>query len=541
MGSTTHEESPSMTAPRKLTAENGAPVENNQQSQTAGVNGPVLMQDHNLIEKLARFDRERIPERVVHARGSGAFGTFELTADVSKWTKAKFLGQVGKKTEVLARFSTVALELGSADTVRDPRGFALKFYTEEGNYDLVGNNTPVFFIRDPLKFPDFIHSQKRDPYSHVQEPNNAWDFFSHSPEATHQFTWLFGDRGIPKSYRHMDGFGSHTFQWVNAKGEAFWVKYHFKTQQGIETFVAEEAQRVGGENPNHHHLDLLHSIERGEFPSWKVQVQIMPVADAQTYRFNPFDLTKVWSHKDYPKTDIGILTLNRNPDNYFAEIEQAAFNPANFVPGIGPSPDKMLQGRLFSYGDTQRYRLGINHTQLPVNRPHATTAQNYGRDGAMRGDGNGGRGPQLRTQQLQRRAQAKQRAGVRAARNPRLDRQPPMAEAPRGQRLRPGRRSLSPDGRSGQRAAGEQHRGRPGRRDAAGHHRPLDRLFPPGRCRLRRAARKGHQGRAGEGQGRGSERAGRQAGARREPQLIRGGRRVPRVRPGTGAALDLLH
>jgi catalase len=382
-----------MTDSRKLTTENGAPVENNQQSQTAGPGGPVLMQDHHLIEKLARFDRERIPERVVHARGSGAFGTFEVTADVSKWTKARFLGPVGKKTEVLARFSTVALELGSADTVRDPRGFALKFYTEEGNYDLVGNNTPVFFIRDPLKFPDFIHSQKRDPYSHVQEPNNAWDFFSHSPEATHQFTWLFGDRGIPKSYRHMDGFGSHTFQWVNAKGEAFWVKYHFKTHQGIETFVAEEAQRVGGENPNHHHLDLLHSIERGEFPSWKVQVQIMPVAEAQTYRFNPFDLTKVWSHKDYPKIDIGILTLNRNPDNYFAEIEQAAFNPANFVPGIGPSPDKMLQGRLFSYGDTQRYRLGINHTQLPVNRPHATTAQNYGRDGAMRGDGNGGRGP----------------------------------------------------------------------------------------------------------------------------------------------------
>jgi catalase len=381
-----------MTDTRTLTTENGAPVENNQQSQTAGADGPVLMQDHHLIEKLARFDRERIPERVVHARGSGAFGTFEVTADVTKWTKAKFLSQVGKKTEVLVRFSTVALELGSADTVRDPRGFALKFYTEEGNYDLVGNNTPIFFIRDPLKFPDFIHSQKRDPYSHVQEPDNAWDFFSHSPEATHQFTWLFGDRGIPRSYRHMDGFGSHTFQWVNAKGEAFWVKYHFKTRQGIECLTAEEAQRIAGENPNHHHLDLLHAIERGEFPSWTVQVQVMPLAEAQHYRFNPFDLTKVWSHKDYPKTDIGILTLHRNPDNYFAEIEQAAFNPANFVPGIGPSPDKMLQGRLFSYGDTQRYRLGINHTQLPVNCPRATRAANYGRDGAMRYD-NGGRGP----------------------------------------------------------------------------------------------------------------------------------------------------
>jgi len=381
-----------MTESRKLTTENGAPVENNQQSQTAGPNGPVLMQDHHLIEKLARFDRERIPERVVHARGSGAFGTFEVKADVTRWTKARFLSQVGKKTEVLARFSTVALELGSADTVRDPRGFALKFYTEEGNYDLVGNNTPIFFIRDPLKFPDFIHSQKRDPYTHVQEPDNAWDFFSHSPETTHQFTWLFGDRGIPKSYRHMDGFGSHTFQWVNAKGEAFWVKYHFKTNQGIECFTAEEAQRVAGENPNHHHLDLLRAIERGDHPSWTVQVQIMPLAEAQSYRFNPFDLTKVWPHKDYPKIDIGTLTLNRNPDNYFAEIEQAAFNPANFVPGIGPSPDKMLQGRLFSYGDTQRYRLGINHTQLPVNCPHATRAANYGRDGAMRYD-NGGRSP----------------------------------------------------------------------------------------------------------------------------------------------------
>jgi catalase len=381
-----------MTDSRKLTTENGAPVENNQQSQTAGPTGPVLMQDHHLIEKLARFDRERIPERVVHARGSGAFGTFEVTADVTPWTRAHFLGQIGRKTEVLARFSTVALELGSADTVRDPRGFALKFYTEEGNYDLVGNNTPIFFIRDPLKFPDFIHSQKRDPYSHVQEPNNAWDFFSLSPETTHQFTWLFGDRGIPKSYRHMDGFGSHTFQWMNGKGEAFWVKYHFKTDQGIQCFTAEEAQRVGGENPNHHHLDLLHAIERGEFPSWSVKIQLMPAADAQRFRFNPFDLTKVWSQKDYPLIDVGRLTLNRNPENYFAEIEQAAFNPANFVRGIGPSPDKMLQGRLFSYGDTQRYRLGINHTQLPVNCPHATRAANYGRDGAMRYD-NHGRAP----------------------------------------------------------------------------------------------------------------------------------------------------
>ena len=380
-----------MSERKTLTTAAGAPVADNQNSQTAGPGGPVLLQDHHLIEKLARFDRERIPERVVHARGSGAYGYFEATQDVSPFTKAKFLNQVGKRTEVFLRFSTVALELGSADTVRDPRGFALKFYTEDGNYDLVGNNTPVFFIRDPLKFPDFIHSQKRDPYTHVQEPDNAWDFFSHSPEATHQFTWLFGERGIPASYRHMDGFGSHTFQWMNAAGEAFWVKYHFKTNQGIKCLTTEESQRLGGENPNHHHLDLLHAIERGEFPSWTLKVQLMPVAEAESYRFNPFDLTKVWHYSDYPLHEVGRLVLDRNPDNYFADVEQAAFNPGNFVPGIGPSPDKMLQGRLFSYGDTQRYRLGINHTALPVNCPHAVKADNYARDGAMRFDGNEGR------------------------------------------------------------------------------------------------------------------------------------------------------
>lgn len=374
-----------------LTTESGAPVPNNQQSETAGPGGPLLMQDHHLIEKLARFAREKIPERIVHARGSAAYGVFEVTKDVTRWTKAKFLGQVGKKTGVFLRFSTVALELGSPDTVRDPRGFAVKFYTEDGNYDLVGNNTPVFFIRDPLKFPDFIHSQKRDPYTHVQEPDNAWDFFSHSPEATHQFTWLFGDRGIPATLRHTDGFGSHTFQWLNARGEAFWVKYHFKTDQGIKCLTSAEAAKIGGENPNHHHSDLLQAIDRGEFPSWTLKVQVMPVAEAANYRFNPFDLTKVWPYQDYPLQEIGKLTLNRNPDNYFADVEQSAFNPANFVPGIGPSPDKMLQGRLFSYGDAHRYRLGINHTQLPVNCPHAAKARNYGRDGAMRFDGNSGR------------------------------------------------------------------------------------------------------------------------------------------------------
>jgi catalase len=374
-----------------LTTESGAPVADNQHSQTAGTEGPVLLQDHVLIEKLARFERERIPERVVHAKGSGAFGHFEVTRDLSRFTRAKFLGKVGLRTEVFVRFSTVAGEKGSADTVRDPRGFAVRFYTEDGNYDLVGNNTPVFFIRDPLKFPDFIHSQKRDPCTNMQEPDNVWDFFSLSPETTHQFVWLFGDRGIPADFRHMDGFGSHTFQWVNAKGEAVWVKYHFKTDQGIKCLTAQEAARIAGENPDHGQLDLRQAIERKEFPSWTVKVQIMPFADAAKYRFNPFDLTKVWSQKDYPLQELGKMVLDRNPENYFADVEQAAFNPAHFVPGIGPSPDKMLQGRLFSYGDAHRYRLGINHTQIPVNRPHAAEANNYGRDGFMRFDGNSGR------------------------------------------------------------------------------------------------------------------------------------------------------
>jgi catalase len=376
-----------------LTTDAGAPVADNQHSQTAGANGPTLLQDHHLIEKLARFDRERIPERVVHARGSGAFGHFEVVADVSHWTKAAFLQPVGKRTAVFVRFSTVALEAGSADTVRDPRGFAIKFYTEEGNYDLVGNNTPIFFIRDAMKFPDFIHAQKRDPRTHLRSPDNAWDFFAHSPEATHQFTWLFGDRGIPRSYRHMDGFGSHAFQWTNVAGEAFWVKYHFKTNQGIECLSAAEAARLAGERPDHHHADLFDAIEQSAYPSWTLKVQVMTSAEATRARIDPFDVTKVWPYADHPLIEVGRLVLDRNPSNYFAEVEQAAFNPANFVPGIGPSPDRLLQGRLFSYGDAQRYRLGINHTLLPVNRPLATTARTYGRDGAMRCDDNGGADP----------------------------------------------------------------------------------------------------------------------------------------------------
>ncbi|EDY44199.1 catalase [Streptomyces sp. SPB074] len=366
-----------------LTTEAGAPVADNQNSESAGVGGPVLVQDQSLLEKLAHFNRERIPERVVHARGAGAYGTFTVTADVSRWTRARFLSEVGKRTETFLRFSTVAGNLGAADAVRDPRGFALEFYTEDGNYDLVGNNTPVFFIKDAIKFPDFIHTQKRDPYTGSQEPDNVWDFWGLSPESTHQVTWLFGDRGIPASYRHMNGYGSHTYQWNNAAGETFWVKYHFKTDQGIRTLTAEEAARLAGADPDSHQRDLREAIERGEYPSWTVQAQIMPAADAGHYRFNPFDLTKVWPHEDYPPIEIGRLELNRNPQNVFAEVEQSVFSPAHFVPGIGPSPDKMLQGRLFAYGDAHRYRVGINADHLPVNRPHAAEARTYSRDGFL--------------------------------------------------------------------------------------------------------------------------------------------------------------
>jgi catalase len=368
---------------RVLTTESGAPVADNQNSASAGIGGPLLLQDQHLLEKLARFNRERIPERVVHARGSGAYGYFEVTDDITDFTHADFLSTVGKRTEVFLRFSTVADSLGGADAVRDPRGFAVKFYTEQGNYDLVGNNTPVFFIKDPIKFPDFIHSQKRDPFTGRQEPDNVWDFWAHSPEATHQVTWLMGDRGIPASYRHMNGYGSHTYQWTNAEGEAFFVKYHFKTNQGVRSLSSEQAAELAGRNPNSHQTDLLQAIERGVNPSWTLHVQVMPAADAAEYRFNPFDVTKVWPHRDYPLRRVGRLVLDRNPDNVFAEVEQAAFSPNNFVPGIGPSPDKMLQGRLFAYADAHRYRLGVNHTLLAVNAPKATTAQNYGRDGFM--------------------------------------------------------------------------------------------------------------------------------------------------------------
>ncbi|MFC8669586.1 catalase [Streptomyces sp. NPDC057199] len=374
---------------RVLTTESGAPVADNQNSASAGAGGPLLLQDQHLLEKLARFNRERIPERVVHARGSGAYGHFEVTDDVTGFTHADFLSAVGRRTEVFLRFSTVADSLGGADAVRDPRGFAVKFYTEQGNYDLVGNNTPVFFIKDPIKFPDFIHSQKRDPFTGRQEPDNVWDFWAHAPEATHQITWLMGDRGIPASYRHMNGYGSHTYQWTNAEGEAFFVKYHFKTNQGIRSLSSEQAAEIAGNDPGSHQTDLLQAIERGVRPSWTLYVQVMPAAEADGYRFNPFDLTKVWPHEDYPLQRVGRLVLDRNPDNVFAEVEQAAFSPNNFVPGIGPSPDRMLQGRLFAYADAHRYRLGVNHTLLAVNAPRAAVASNYGRDGLMAANSQG--------------------------------------------------------------------------------------------------------------------------------------------------------
>ncbi len=369
------------------TTDAGIPAPSDEYSLSVGPQGPLLLQDHYLIQKMAQFNRERVPERVVHAKGSGAFGYFEVTEDVTQWTKAAFLNKVGKRTPALARFSTVAGELGSA-TVRDPRGFALKFYTEEGNYDMVGNNTPIFFVRDPTKFQDFIHSQKRMPDTDMRSNNAQWDFWSLSPESLHQVTFLMSDRGTPRTYRHMNGYSSHTYMWINAKGERFWVKYHFKTEQGIQNFTDAEAVAMTAEDPDYHRRDLRESINKKDYPVWRLEMQIMPFDDAGSYRFNPFDLTKVWPHGDYKPIAIGRLVLDRNPDNFFAQIEQAAFEPANMVSGIGPSPDKMLLGRLFSYPDTHRYRIGTNYLQLPVNQPHVEV-HSYNKDGAMRYRHNG--------------------------------------------------------------------------------------------------------------------------------------------------------
>ncbi len=378
-----------MTDKPKLTSVSGCPIANNQDSLTAGARGPMLLQDVWFLEKLAHFDREVIPELRMHAKGSGAFGSFTVTHDITQFTKATMFAEVGKQTDMFVRFSTVAGERGAADAERDIRGFAMRFYTEQGNWDLVGNNTPVFFFRDPLKFPDLNHAVKRDPRTNMRSPTNNWDFWTGLPEALHQVTIVMSDRGIPASYRHMHGFGSHTFSFINAANERYWVKFHFKTQQGIKNLTDQEATDLVGKDRESSQRDLYEAIERSDFPRWTMYVQIMPEADAAKVPYHPFDLTKVWPKGDYPLIEVGYFELNKNPENYFADVEQAAFNPAHIVPGIGFSPDRMLQGRLFSYGDAQRYRLGVNHSQIPVNTPRCPY-HSYHRDGAMRVDGNQG-------------------------------------------------------------------------------------------------------------------------------------------------------
>src|SRR6202045_1165865 len=376
-----------------MTTDAGRPVGDNQNSLTVGPRGPVVFEDFLLFEKMAHFNRERIPERVVHAKGSGAHGHFVCTSsEITKYTSAKLFNAVGKKTPTFIRFSTVGGEKGSADTERDPRGFALKFYTEEGNWDMVGNNTPIFFIRDPMKFGDFIHTQKRVPQTNLKSPTMMWDFWSLSPESLHQVTILMSDRGTPDGYRHMHGFSSHTFSLINANNERFYVKWHFLTIQGIKNLSAEDAQRIAGTDPDYAQRDLFEAIERGDFPKWRVMIQVMPEKEAETYHIHPFDLTKVWPHKDYPLQEVGIMELNRNVANYFTEVEQASFSPANVVPGMSYSPDKMLQARIMSYPDAHRYRVGVNYESLPVNAAKGPL-NNYPRDGPMPFDANGAAGP----------------------------------------------------------------------------------------------------------------------------------------------------
>lgn len=377
---------------KKLTTASGIPYYHHEDTKSVGARGPLLLEDFILHEKLAHFNRERIPERVVHAKGTGAYGTFTVTHDISKYTRAKVFDTIGKQTKVFLRFSTVGGEKGSADTERDPRGFAVKFYTEEGNWDMVGNNTPIFFIKDPKKFPDFIHTQKRDPKTNTKSPTMMWDFWSLNPESLHQVMFLMSNRGTPDGYRFMHGFGSHTFSFINKDNERVWCKFHFKSAQGIKNFKNDEAVKMKGEDPDYAQRDLVEAIERGEFPKWNVKVQVMTEEQARTFKFNPFDLTKVWPHGEYPLIDVGVMELNKIPDNYFADVEQSAFAPAHVVDGISYSPDKMLQGRILSYPDAHRYRLGTNYEQLPVNRcPYAVN--NYERDGTMRLDGNHGSMP----------------------------------------------------------------------------------------------------------------------------------------------------
>ncbi|CAM2115674.1 catalase isoform X1 [Lepidochelys kempii] len=369
--------------PDALTTGAGIPVGDKLNIMTVGPRGPLLVQDVVFTDEMAHFDRERIPERVVHAKGAGAFGYFEVTHDITKYCKAKVFEHIGKRTPIAIRFSTVAGESGSADTVRDPRGFAMKFYTEEGNWDLVGNNTPIFFIRDAMLFPSFIHSQKRNPQTHLKDPDMVWDFWSLRPESLHQVSILFSDRGIPDGHRHMHGFGSHTFKLINAQGKAVYCKFHAKTDQGIKNLSVEEAGRLASTDPDYGLRDLYNAIANGNCPSWTFYIQVMTFEEAEKFPFNPFDVTKVWPHKCYPLIPVGKLVLNRNPVNYFAEVEQIAFDPSNMPPGIEPSPDKMLQGRLFSYPDTHRHRLGPNYLQIPVNCPYRTRVANYQRDGPM--------------------------------------------------------------------------------------------------------------------------------------------------------------
>ena len=469
--------------PPRTTTDAGSPVASDEFSLTVGPDGPILLQDQYLIEQMANFNRERIPERQPHAKGSGAFGVFETTEDVSAYTRAA-LFQPGVKTEMLARFSTVAGESGSPDTWRDPRGFALKFYTSEGNYDMVGNNTPVFFIRDPMKFQHFIRSQKRRADNGLRDHDMQWDFWTLSPESSHQVSWLMGDRGIPKTYRHMNGYSSHTYMWVNAAGEKFWVKYHFKTDQGIDFLTQEEADRIAGESPDYHRQDLFDAIRDGDFPSWTLQMQIMPFEEARTYRFNPFDLTKVWPHGDYPLIKVGTMTLNRNLTDFHTEMEQAAFEPNNLVPGIGLSPDKMLLARGFSYADAHRARLGVNYKQIPVNEPHVPGAQLQ--QGRRRADEERRR-PGLRAQLLRRPEGGSLRdgpsgavgdrrrhgpVGVHAADRRRRLRSGPHAGA-RGARRRPARAARRQRGRA---PVGRRLRRRPGTRlPVLEEHRSRDR------------------------------------------------------------------
>jgi catalase len=378
---------------KQLTTAAGRPAGDNQNSLTVGPRGPIVFEDFLLFEKMAHFNRERVPERVVHAKGSGAYGSFVCTnPEMPAYTIARLFSAVGKRTPTFIRFSTVGGEKGSADTERDPRGFALKFYTEEGNWDMVGNNTPIFFIRDPLKFGDFIHTQKRDPHTNLKSPTMMWDFWSLSPESLHQVTILFSDRGTPDGYRHMHGYSSHTFSLINRKNELFYVKWHFKTQQGIKNFTRAQAEEMRGKDSDYAQRDLFEAIQRGDFPRWRVYMQVMPEMEAETYHINPFDLTKIWPQRDYPLIEVGELVLDRNPENYFAEVEQAAFDPKNIVPGMGYSPDKMLQARLISYPDAHRYRIGVNYDALPVNKPQCPV-HTYHRDGAMRFDGNFGSAP----------------------------------------------------------------------------------------------------------------------------------------------------